>query len=108
MSSIVDPQPEQPAADELVAYLDGELPPDECRRVEERLAADADYRQHLRDLDQAWEALDVLPAPKTGDDFARTTMELVTVAAQAEATSVTASAANARRRRSMWYAAAAL
>jgi hypothetical protein len=109
MSSIVDPQPEQPsAADELVAYLDGELPPDDCRRVEERLAADADYRQQLRDFDQAWEALDALPTRKTDDDFARTTMELVAVAAQADASVVTASAAKARRRRMVWFAMAAL
>ena len=64
MSSIVDPHPELPASEELVAYLDGELPPDDCRRVEERLAADDDYRQQLRDLDQAWEALDALPHAK--------------------------------------------
>ena len=70
--------------EELVAYLDGELSPDECRRVEERLAGDADYRQQLRDLDQAWEALDALPAASAGDDFARTTIEMVTVAAQDE------------------------
>jgi len=108
MSSILDPQPEQPAADELVAYLDGELPPDDCRRVEERLAADADYRQQLRDLDQAWEALDALPTRKTDDDFARTTMELVAVAAQADASVVTASAAKAKRRRRAWFATAAL
>jgi hypothetical protein len=108
MSSIVDPHPEQPAADELVAYLDGELPPDDCRRVEERLAADADYRQQLRDLDQAWEALDALPTRKTNDDFARTTMELVAVAAQADASVVTESAAKARRRRMIWFTTAAL
>ncbi len=61
MSSTIDPQPEPPTNDELVAYLDGELAPEECRRVEDRLAADDDYRQQLRELDQAWEALNVLP-----------------------------------------------
>ena len=91
MSSVTDPHPEQPA-EELVAYLDGELPPEECRHIEARLAADADYRQQLRDLDQAWEALDALPTRKANDDFARTTMELVTVAAQADASAVTATA----------------
>ena len=108
MSSIVDPQPEQPAADELVAYLDGELQPDDCRRVEERLAVDADYRRQLRDLDQAWEALDALPTRKSDDDFARTTMELVAVAAQADASVVSESAAKTRRRRMIWFATAAL
>ena len=56
MSSIANPQFEPPNNDELVAYLDGELPPEECRAVEERLANDDAYRQQLRDLDQAWEA----------------------------------------------------
>jgi hypothetical protein len=108
MSSIIDPHPEQPAAEELVAYLDGELPPDDCRRVEARLAADADYRQQLRDLDQAWEALDALPTRKANDDFARTTMELVTVAARADATAVTATATGAKRRRMAWFTAAGI
>jgi hypothetical protein len=108
MSSVVDPQPEQPAAEELVAYLDGELPPDDCRRIEERLAADPNYRQQLRELDQAWEALDALPARKAEGDFARTTMELVTVAAHADAAVVTATAAGAKRGRMARFAGAAL
>jgi hypothetical protein len=108
MSSVTDPHPDQPAADELVAYLDGELGPEECRRVEERLAADAQYRQQLRDLDLAWEALEVLPTRKADDDFARTTMELVTVAAQGDASSVTAAAAEIQRRRKLWFATAAI
>jgi hypothetical protein len=70
--------------DELVAYLDGELPPIDNRRVEERLAADADYRKQLSELDQAWEALDALPRATAGDDFARTTIEMVAVQAQRE------------------------
>jgi hypothetical protein len=99
MSSIANPEPEMPAAEELVAYLDGELPPDDCRRVEQRLAADEDYRQRLRDLDQAWEALDALPASKADDDFARTTMELATLAAQGEVSSQAAGAETQKRRR---------
>ena len=59
MSTLNDPSTESPSrdpiAEELVAYLDGELSPDECRQVEERLASDADYREQLRELDQALE-----------------------------------------------------
>src|SRR5262245_52919254 len=88
MSIMNDPQPDSPAPDhaseQLVAYLDGELSPDECRHVEERLAGDADYRARLRELDQAWEALDALPSKSAGDDFARTTIEMVTLAAKEE------------------------
>ena len=107
MSTINDPQPESPAPnpapEELVAYLDGELSPDECREVEERLAADADYRQQLRELDQAWEALDSLPATSPGDDFARTTIEMVTLAASEDQNERAAAAATENRsRRRLW------
>ncbi len=104
--SIANPQPDLPGAEVLVAYLDGELPPEECRRVEERLGADADYRQQLRELDRAWEALDALPATRADDDFARTTMELVTVAAEGELSQHTARAAATTRRRAWKWAAA--
>src|SRR3954467_13056687 len=76
------PQPDSEAADEIVAYLDGELPPPDCRRVEDRLATDENYRQQLHELDRAWEALDALPTTSAGDDFARTTIELACVAAK--------------------------
>jgi len=107
MSTINNPQPEsptpEPAPEELVAYLDGELSPDECRQVEERLATDADYRQQLRELDQAWEALDSLPATSAGDDFARTTIEMVTLAAREDQKERTvAAAATNRNRRRLW------
>ncbi|MEX0611357.1 MAG: zf-HC2 domain-containing protein [Pirellulales bacterium] len=108
MSSIVNPQPELPAEEELVAYLDGELPPDECRRIEERLAADGNFRQRLHDLDQAWEALGTLPCTRTDDDFARTTMELVAVAAEGDLSKDTASAAAVGRRRQRWLVAAGI
>lgn len=81
MSSVIDPQPD-PAADEIVAYLDGELPPPDCRRVESRLATDDEYRQQMHELDQAWEALDALPTPTVDEGFARTTIELACVAAE--------------------------
>jgi hypothetical protein len=98
MSSVADPQPD-PAAEEIVAYLDGELPPQDCRRVENRLATDEGYRQDLHELDRAWEALDVLPAPTVDDGFAQTTIELACVAAQADLSehSVAAKAANRHR-----------
>jgi hypothetical protein len=107
MSTINDPQPEspapEPAAEELVAYLDGELSPDECRQVEERLASDADFRADLHGLDQAWEALDALPATAPGDDFARTTIEMVAMAAKQEQKQRTAEvAASTRKRRRLW------
>jgi anti-sigma-K factor RskA len=98
MSSVVDPQPD-PAADEIVAYLDGELAPNDCRRVENRLATDEEYRQQLHDLDRAWEALDALPSPTVDDGFARTTIELACVAAQDDLSAHTAAAQKTKRLR---------
>jgi hypothetical protein len=100
MSSVIDPQPD-PAADEIVAYLDGELAPQDCRRVESRLATDGEYRQELHELDRAWEALDVLPASTVDDGFARTTIELACVAAEADLSERSATTKVANRNR-MW------
>src|SRR4051794_20319046 len=100
MSSIA-PQPDSQAADEIVAYLDGELPPQDCRRVESRLASDEGYRQQLHELDRAWEALDILPTAAAGDDFARTTIELACVAAKDDVNDRAAILRNSKRKR-MW------
>src|SRR6476660_3803460 len=99
MSSVVDPQPDPSPADELVAYLDGELPAADCRRVENRLATDEDYRQQMHELDQAWEALDALPAKTVDDNFARTTIELACVAAEADLNENTKAAKATKRDR---------
>ena len=104
MSSTTEHQAELPD-EELVAYLDGELSPDEARRVEQRLARDENYRQQLRDLDQAWEALDALPAATVDDHFARTTIEMVSVAAEQDASQRAAETA-AVRRKTFWTWAA--
>jgi hypothetical protein len=106
--SSTDPQTDIRPGDELVAYLDGELAPEECRRVEDRLASDADYRRQLHELDQAWEALDALPKPAVNDNFARTTIEMVSVAAQQDVSEQTASAAALRRHRLWGWATAAI
>jgi hypothetical protein len=100
MSSVTDPQPD-PAADEIVAYLDGELPPQDCRRVESRLATDEEFRQEFHELDRAWDALDVLPTPTVDDGFARTTIELACIAAEADFSEHSAATKAANRHR-MW------
>ena len=68
MSSLTDPQPD-PVTDEIVAYLDGELAPQDSRRVESRLATDEEFRQELNELDRAWDALDALPAATVDDNY---------------------------------------
>jgi hypothetical protein len=104
MSSTAEPHYEASAEEELVAYLDGELAPEECRRIEARLAADDRYRQQLRALDKAWEVLDALPATRGDDQFARTTMEMVALAAESDLSQHAARMATATRRRMLWFA----
>lgn len=98
-------QPDSPLPEELVAYLDGELPPADCRAVEDRLANDEEYRQQLRDFDQAWEALDALPAATVDDHFAKTTIELACVAAQEDLSQRKSLAAVEGRSRLRWWMA---
>jgi hypothetical protein len=99
---------ESDEGEELVAYLDGELAPDASRRIEQRLASDPDFRQQLRELDQAWEALDALPRASVDDDFARTTIEMVALAAQRDLADDTAKSTHVERSQRLRWALAAI
>jgi hypothetical protein len=90
--------------DELTAYLDGELDATNVRRVEERLARDPDYRHELQRLERAWELLDRLPRAAVSDDFTKTTMEMVAVAAGQDAAELVHTLP--RRTMARWVAAA--
>jgi anti-sigma factor RsiW len=68
-----------PDHEQLVAYLDGELTPDEAQHVERRLGQDESFRQLLRSLQEAWDLLDELPQPTLDDSFTQTTVEMVAV-----------------------------
>lgn len=70
--------------EEIVAYLDGELSPEESARVEQRLASDESYRRQLQSIERAWHALDELPQEYVDDRFSRTTMEMAVKAAATE------------------------
>lgn len=63
--------------EELVAYLDGELDTESNRRVERRLARDAEYRQRLHGLQQSWDLLDQLPQADVDDSFTESTIAMV-------------------------------
>lgn len=103
MTSVTRPQPETPDNEELVAYLDGELPPDACRRIEQRLAADPEYRRQLQELDQTWEALDELPQSTAHDEFTRTTLGMITVEAERDLSAQRDSQPALRRRRTLLF-----
>ena len=76
-------RPDQPKTDgdsldeQLVAYLDGELPAEAQRQLELKLAEDAWSRDRLRHLQQTWDLLDHLPNAQTDRSFTRTTVEMV-------------------------------
>ena len=80
------PSSETDSADEtLVAYLDGELSADEQVRVERRLADEPAFRARLAQLQRAWDLLDALERAEAGDDFTRSTVEMVAVKAADDA-----------------------
>jgi hypothetical protein len=85
--------------EEIVAYLDGELSPSECARVEQRLASDEAFRQQLQGIERAWKALDELPLAVVDDKFAKTTMEMTVETAAAEIKAKTVALPIQRRRR---------
>jgi len=105
--------PDEPAnatptlEEQLVAYLDGELEPEESRRIEELLASDAEAQETLQRLDRTWEMLDELERQEPGEETVRSTMEMVAAAAEEEV-AVLRSAAPARRRRRFALAAGGL
>jgi anti-sigma factor RsiW len=68
-------------AEELVAYLDGELDAESSRRVEQRLARDPAVLKELNRLERAWQMLERLPRAEVSETFTQTTVEMVAVKA---------------------------
>jgi hypothetical protein len=91
--------------EQLVAYLDGELDAEAVRRIEERLASEPEVREALSRLERTWDLLDELGSTPVGESFTRTTLEMVTVAAEKDVEQVMAEAPRRRRRR-MWLVGA--
>ncbi len=75
---------ENPDNEELIAYLDGELDPRTSQQVEERLKSDPAYRQALTLYERSWDMLDQLERATVGENFSRTTLEMVSLAAAEE------------------------
>jgi len=63
-------QRENPSLELLSAYVDGELTPDECARVEQLVATHDDYRQALADFRALARDMKGLPAYRLGPSFA--------------------------------------
>jgi hypothetical protein len=93
---------ESPLEEQLVAYLDGELDAQSSRRIEELLAADPEVRKKLHRLERTWEMLDELDSTPVGEQFTRTTLEMVAVAAQEDVRKTLDEAPRRRRRLWLW------
>lgn len=92
------PSAQQELEEELTAYLDGELDAAGVRRVEDRLARDAAYRGQLQKLERTWGLLDRLPRAAVGEEFTKTTLEMVAVSAAEDAAAVQSNVPRIRRR----------
>lgn len=102
MTESESPDARERLAEELVAYLDGELDGKASQDVERRLAASEECRRELRQLQRAWDLLDELPRAQVSDTFTQTTVELVVHSAQHQQQAC--QTRDARRRRWTWIA----
>lgn len=84
MSSSNAPNSTQDVHEHLVAYLDGELDAETSRRVDDLLSTDPQVRKDVAELDASWNLLEKLPRSELGEDFTKTTLELVAQQAEAE------------------------
>ncbi len=67
-------EPSSTRTEQLVAYLDGELPEGAARDVEKSLANDPTVRAEVEQLNRAWELLDLLQRPTISADFSSRTL----------------------------------
>ncbi len=74
-----DDAPVDERDEQLVAYLDGELPSNELRALEQRLGSDAALRARLRELQNGWELLDQLPLASSSNTLLETTIRMAAI-----------------------------
>ncbi|HEY0982440.1 MULTISPECIES: anti-sigma factor family protein [unclassified Schlesneria] len=60
--------------EDLVAYLDGELPDEQVRQIDQILANSAVARHEVEALSRTWELLDLLPTIDASPEFADKTL----------------------------------
>lgn len=63
--------------EELVAYLDGELPDEAASRVEKSLVDDSAVRRDVEQLTKTFDLLDLLPASQASEGFAEKTLTAI-------------------------------
>jgi anti-sigma factor RsiW len=65
--------------DDLVAYLDGELPDQVAQAIDQVLARSEVARHEVEALARTWEMLDALPTPTASEEFTEKTMSMLKV-----------------------------
>jgi hypothetical protein len=80
-----EPGGQPPFQEQLTAYLDGELDSTTSLEIERRLAAEPGVQQTLKQFQQTWDLLDQLPRAEIDARFTRSTVEMIAVAAEADA-----------------------
>ena len=75
--------------EELVAYLDGELPDEVASRVEKSLVDDASARRDVEQLTKTFDLLDLLPTSQASDGLAEKTLTAIRTQAEAPTTEST-------------------
>lgn len=78
-SSLQDDAPVDEIDEQLVAYLDGELPPEEVKLLEQQLGANESLRARLRELQNGWDLLDDLPHASSSNQLLETTIRMAAV-----------------------------
>lgn len=68
--------------EDLVAYLDGELPDEKSQQIDEIIARSEVARHEVEALARTFELLDVLPPVKASDEFAAKTLSNLKVIEQ--------------------------
>lgn len=92
--------------EQLVAYLDGELPPEERRALEQRLGADAELRKRLRELQNGWEMLDELPLASSSSQLLETTLRMAAIEGEVGTKSTSSKRLSRKLSRAIWFALA--
>lgn len=72
-----DDQVADPKLTDLVAYLDGELPPADSEKLEQQLVLDAPLRKCAESLDRTWQMLNVLEEATASGEFTRKTLSSI-------------------------------
>lgn len=86
--------------EELVAYLDGELPDEAALRVEKTLVEDAAVRSDVEQLTKSFDLLDLLPDSKASDGFAEKTLTAIRIQTSAPKAEASANGSPAEQTRS--------